>query len=309
MGKAPKIVLFFLLSIVVITLFIEITVKITGKISMEQKKKEGQVKAEIYKKNIEEISKNKVAYVPDKIQLTIKINNFYSLINSNKFEEAYNMLEEDFKKEAYPDIQKFKEYCKESLISEQGKDVSMLYYDNIGNNKYICKLRIRDYEEGEYDPKTKKVVEDFVTVNLIDKNQYKLSLHGFVSSEKVNLSSNAGNVKINVTDIKRLYNMTVIDMDVFNGEQQDISIVNNNTEEGKKNILLSYVPGPAESGQEGIQVENEVFKKQNFVIKPNTTQKFEVQFNVIAEREIKGLSFNNIKVGNEVRTAEIEIKK
>lgn len=105
------------------------------------------------------------------------IGNFFNSIEDGDYQTAYNVLNEDFKKRYFSNLNEFTTYAKKNF----GSSMVGISYDNIerlGNNKtgnmYVLLLTISNIFQGKLDEDEKLPQTYFVIVEK-DYNNYEMS--------------------------------------------------------------------------------------------------------------------------------------
>ncbi len=102
--------------------------------------------------NYNEISNNnmkeKLLNMSERGRMEYYVSNFINLVEKKKYEEAYNLLYEDFQKNYFPTAGQFETYAKKEF-----PNMGNLEFDNIerNGNTYILWVTIKDLINGKKD--------------------------------------------------------------------------------------------------------------------------------------------------------------
>lgn len=141
---------------------------------------------EVNNEAVVEEPKNEKAYLEKRIEkqeenvrVQYYIAGFLNLIENQNYEEAYKLLNEDFKNNNFETLEKFKEFCK----IYPNKDTVCKYtdFDRIGASVYVMTTIINQLNATNYQP-----VKQIFVVRENDYNDYKISLqmdYSYVDSE------------------------------------------------------------------------------------------------------------------------------
>ena len=236
------------------------------------------------------------------------INYFLELISEKKLEQAYNLLYPDFRMRYYPDFKSFSDYCNKYFSEGGRKRAFVLFDEKVDENTYVSKVQI--FDDKTYSDKTSKPIMEkyFTTYFMNNDKEYRLAFDGFIFSENVNLNTTVGNIKININHIDRSFDKAEFYLDVFNGESQEVSILDDKSEDITKNITL-ITEGQFAEYSDGLFMKDDDFRSNNYILEPNTSNSYKLVFDILCSRKLKKINFNNIIAGQEVKKAEIDILK
>lgn len=239
--------------------------------------------------------------------LYLIVNEFIELINNKSYRQAYDLLSQDLKDSHYPNVSSFEAFCKKSLSSKYGKDFEILNYKQLNEGKYLCKVRFLDLSTSETGIQPQSDIEDDMIININTAGKYSISLSGLLNSHKLNISEKTGEIRIAINRINKFYDATALDIEVYNGENKKIDLIDNKNEAGKMNVIVSYMSpsGGGEHGKSAIFDKYGAFRRTDYSINPKSKSSFELFFDVKPQDEVFKLGFNNIRVGNEVRKLEL----
>ncbi len=233
-------------------------------------------------------------------------NYFLALIVDKKYAEAYNLLYPEFRSKYFPELGKFTEYCTNNLKGLSKESLNMYGENKLDGNTYVYRVKLKltptQSEKSEW--------EDYFTMYFMnDDKNFNIAMYGFVGTKEVNAAVNLGKVRLNVTKTFRTSENVDILVEMYNGEDQPISILNENS---------FFDPGEApvtdklymidENGEKFYYSLGEENLKLNYTVPPNSSATFNLPFYIPNGHKISRLCFDNIIAGQEVRKAEVEIK-
>ncbi len=121
------------------------------------------------------------------------IKDFIDYCNSNRIEDAYNLLTEECKELLYPTIQDFEKNYYNTLFSTK-KEYNLQSY--INDNEYHT-YQVRFIEDvlstGKYDNSQKG--QDYITI-IRTSNEIKLNIGGYIKEEIINIETSNDIVKV-----------------------------------------------------------------------------------------------------------------
>ena len=238
-------------------------------------------------------------------QLNVVINKFMEFINNKKFQEAYNLLHSDYRDVYFPDINKFIDYCSKNFVSKSEKMVEILDSSLVEADIFVCKVRVLDCASEFGEQKEEYSTEDTFTVYFNhEEDKCKIAFQGFISSESVESSAKVGKLNLSVTKIIRYNNKVELLLKVFNGENQAVTLIDKATDNVRQDITIYNTMFSDEVG-EGLYIDNKLLKISNYSIASNSSEKFSLLFNVYYASDIKRVKFSNIRLGHEMKMAEI----
>ena len=109
---------------------------------------------------------NKVAELPEKNRMQIYFGTFMQYIEDKKYDEAYNLLNENFKSNYFPSIEKFEEY-----VQKYPKDITIEYQNLERQGElFVLTVQIKDVFDKNVEPITQRVV-----IRELEANKFTLS--------------------------------------------------------------------------------------------------------------------------------------
>lgn len=131
MKKDNRLLIIGIVVVVILGIITYIMGKKDNKTVDYAKMTEEEVKIAIDEK-LENIEKNKLSELGERERIEHYISSFISAIEQKKYEDAYEMLYDDFKKNYFPTLESFEEYAKTKIPS-----MISLKYDNIERNDNV----------------------------------------------------------------------------------------------------------------------------------------------------------------------------
>ena len=236
-------------------------------------------------------------------QLYKDINQFLELINNKSYEEAYNLVQPEYKEQYFTDINQFIEYCNGNFTSEEGKTAEILETINVKDRIYIVKVQISN--KVPEDSGTGAKEQNTLTVYLTDKeDDYRIAFQGFISFKPIEVTTNVGNVKLNLKSLTRYNDKINILAEVFNGEKTEVTILDKTAFNPGENIMLYSTTSSEDEGKR-LDIDDNILRMNTYTIAPSSSQKINLVFEVFYDWDVKRVKFSNIKVGNEVKSAII----
>ena len=111
----------------------------------------------------------RVANQEENIRIQYYVADFLGLIENQKYDEAYSLLNEDFKNTNFETIEKFKEFCK--IYPEKDSICKYSEFDRIGSSVYVITATINQLDSKDY-----KTIKQTFVVRENNYNDYKISL-------------------------------------------------------------------------------------------------------------------------------------
>ena len=313
MNKYLKWILIALLGFIVFIALSESIFKVVKNISIAEEDKAKKEKALLQKKQEEE-----KAILPETdtredvlpSYMIDDINEFLGLVSTQKFEEAYNLLNPDFRVSHFPDLNSFINYCNKDLAGVNEK--SLLVYEDykIDENTYTCRVQIK--HKSPEDPNIDSVLEDFITVHFMnDDKEFNLSMLGYIGSKEVNLNTDVGLVKLSVKRITKYNDNIELLLEVINGENQPVAILDRNAfTEAEDSMVNNNVFVTNEKGVDSAAyIDVDQTTEMSFTVNPNSTAQYNLKFYTTIEDNVNKINFENILIGSGVKKAEIQLEQ
>lgn len=194
------------------------------------------------------------------------VSTFLEYCNNKKVEEAYELLSDTCKEEAYPDIETFKtnyyntifdikrECNLQSWITTSDYIVYKIRYSN-------SMLSTGTYQEGN-------VYQDYITLNRKEQED-KISIGNFVDSNESNIVTKTDELTVTVTKKRQYISYEEYDLNITNNTYNTILLNNLENTESIKLISSSGVMYGAYTSK--------LFLK-DLIINSNETQKITIRF-------------------------------
>lgn len=224
------------------------------------------------------------------------IENFIQYCNSQKIQEAYNLLSNDCKQIMFSDVQEFyNDYYKE--IFNESKSYDLDAWISYGSITYKVKLYSDIMASGKVSD---EYIEDYYTV-VNEDGQARLNINRYVKKQEINKVGEEENIKITVLT-KRFYMQEErYEIKVENLTNEKIII---DTKQDTSSIFLT--------DNKGIKHEWKNYELDNnqLVVEANQSKNIEIGFAKSYSKEIKTkkITFSNIVKANDVNeNIKIEI--
>lgn len=224
------------------------------------------------------------AEVPEEYKEPINnlINNYVEYCNNKEYENAYNLLSEEFKTNYCDTIEKFKEYVDE--LFDKKKIYNIQNFSNV-DGAYVYRIRLLEDilatgTTNGYEYKEEKIV-------IKEENGVlKLALNGYVGDKQLGIIAEDEYMKINIVKKNVKYDTEVYTVEFTNKTSNYITIADN-TESDEVLLKLTNTTRKAKNLQSG-----------NIKILPNSTYTRELTFSKYydSSEEAKALIFNAIRV-------------
>lgn len=169
-----KYIAIMIISFIVMIAAIILIIKVTNK---SNKNQNNTISNSIEYEETEESQQEEIKNMSESKRMKRYIGIFLENIEEGKYQEAYNVLNEDFKLNYFPTVEAFTEYAKKNLDST----TLAITYDNIerlGNEKtgnmYIVLTTITDIFQPKLEDDEKLETNYFVIIEY-DYNNYEMS--------------------------------------------------------------------------------------------------------------------------------------
>jgi len=210
------------------------------------------------------------------------INNFFAYCNNGKVEEAYELLTDECKREMYPQLKDFKTSYYKRVFNGEKKNISLENW--IGD---IYKIEIVDdiLSTGKYDENSTR--QDYVTVENVGDNNYKLNINGYIGETEINKANAFNNIEINVVK-KDVY----MDYEIYTFK------IKNNTEntillDNLKNIDSIYLE---DNNNLRYSAYTHEISLSELLIKPRETRELKLRYynKYGSEKKIESIVFSKV---------------
>lgn len=119
------------------------------------------------------------------------INKFWEYCNNQDFENAYNMLTDECKKQMYSNVDAFKNSYYKNVFGGEKKNCTI---ENWVNDTYRVNITGDVLATGKVDEYSK---QDYITVEQVD-GEYKLNINNFIGYSEINKKTTENNITIEV---------------------------------------------------------------------------------------------------------------
>ena len=217
------------------------------------------------------------------------IDSFFEYCNKKDIKSAYDLITDECKEEMYPKIQDFEESYYKQLFDGTEKIVSI---ENWIGNIYKVDIKENAMATGRYD--TDNIKQDYITIEEIDDDNYKLNINSYIGRTELNKSSKFRGDSI---EIKVLRKDTYMDT-----EEYTIEVTNN----ANVSILLDNL---LDINNMYIKDDNELkyyaytheLNVEDLIVHSNATKKITIKYysRFGSQKNIKGLGFSKIVMNYE----------
>lgn len=206
--------------------------------------------------------------VPKLLQQPISdiLDKFITYCNNKEYENAYSLLSEECKKDAYSnDIEQFKLYVNRMFPSK--KIYSIQDYSNV-DGKYIYQVKIFDdflatgLTDSEY-----KFYDEKITIVQDENKELKLLIGKFIEKTDVKSVAEDDYVKIDIKTKTVKYDEEIYHVKITNRSEYTVVIADNNT--GFEEIAISL-------GSE-YRYRNDTYL-ENVVLQPGESKEYDFRF-------------------------------
>lgn len=165
--------------------------------------------------------------VPEKLQQPIVdiLDQYFNYCNNGEYENAYNLLTDDCKKEVFSSLESFEAYIK-NIFGQGGKIYNIQNYSNL-EDTYIYNIRILDDILANGTTTGYGYYEEKITIIGDDKNNLKISISNFINNEEMNTFAEDDYMKIEITNKKVEYDSETYTVKITNKTEYPIVLANN----------------------------------------------------------------------------------
>lgn len=198
---------------IIVIVIIIVIIQILNSVIKNQNEENQNTKSDKYYGYNKELSTGDSKSDEDFVAQTSVIQKFVDYCNAKNYEEAYNLLTKDCKTVLFQNIDIFKtNYCDEVFNTKKTAT-----YQAWNNYTYQVQLRNDIIATGNFSDSD--YIEDYYTV-VSDK----LNIKGYIKGENVGKQVENSNIKIQVVSIDYLMDYTKVNLKVYNGRNQSISL-------------------------------------------------------------------------------------
>jgi len=227
--------------------------------------------------------------------------NFFELIENEKFDQAYKLLDEGFRDEYFPTLESYISYCRKYYISKAGKEFTIDNFSKASANTYTAEGLLRDFEGSENLP----AFNEYMTLRYIDEKNYRLAFRKYVLTKSGYNTIEAKGVKISILKTKLFWDKTLITAEILNSTPNPITIA----KEDQLDIWIGLLDNKKKSLKRGMDLTDELFAASDFTIKPGEKAVFNFPFYTKLSEKPTALYFSNIKSGNDTIKTQLFFKE
>ena len=150
------------------------------------------------------------------------ISNYFNYCNNKEYENAYALLQEEFKSIYFKNINKFKKYI--DIIFKEKKMYNIQNYSNIGD-VYVYNVVFMDDILASGTTENYEYMEDKFVI-LEEKGELKLALNGYCGSEELNINVEDEYMNIKVVRKRMIYDKEIYTVEFTNKTSNYIVLAN-----------------------------------------------------------------------------------
>lgn len=145
------------------------------------------------------------------------IDKFFSYCNEKNLQEAYNLLTEECKEEMYTTEESFQKSYYEQVLNGQKKNISV---ENWTSNIFKVKITDDYLSSGNYS--SRNTIQDYITVERDDNEEYKLNINGYIGRTNPNKETEHENIKIKAIEKNMYMDYTTYVFEITNNSYRTI---------------------------------------------------------------------------------------
>lgn len=169
--------------------------------------------------------------ISERQQESIKeIDKFFSYCNEKNLPKAYNLLTEECKEEMYTTEESFQKNYYEQVFNGQKKNISV---ENWTSNIFKVKITDDYLSSGNYS--SKNTIQDYITVEREDNEEYKLNINGYIGRTNQNKETEHKDIKIKAVEKNIYMDYTTYVFEITNNSYRTILL------DDLKNIDSMYI--------------------------------------------------------------------
>ncbi|MGN1270925.1 MAG: hypothetical protein ACI4UX_02960 [Clostridia bacterium] len=222
------------------------------------------------------------------------INSFVEYCNSNKIQEAYNLLTDECKLKMYPSLEIFKKNYYDVIFNEKKECTLQSWITNKNYNTYKVTLIEDIMATGNYD-NVKKII-DYITIET-ENGKKKLNINNYIKSEEINKTTKTEELEILVESVDVYMDSVKYYLLVSNLSGKDILL---DTLKNDLNVKFIGSNG-VEYGLDGTNL----FSLDLLIYGTSKNKKIELKFNKQYGSEVEGES---IEFKNAIMNCEEYLK-
>lgn len=150
------------------------------------------------------------------------INTFFAYCNEGKVEKAYELLTDECKEEMYPELKYFKDNYYKTVFNGEKKNISL---ENWTGDIYKVEIGEDILSTGIYDKSNTR--QEYIKIEEIDNNQYKLNINNYIGRTSLNKSSNSiSNIELTVQSKDTFMDYEIYTFKIKNSTDRSILLDN-----------------------------------------------------------------------------------
>ncbi len=215
---------------------------------------------------------------------TTAINTFMEYCNKQDFENAYNMITEECKKQMYNSLDAFKKSYYKDVFNGEKKNFTA---ENWVKSTYKVNITGDLLATGKVDEYSK---QDYITVKQVD-GEYKLNINNYIGYSEVNKKTTENNITIDVVSKNTYKDYEIYTFNVTNNTKSILQLDNiSNTEslylEDSKGIQYPYY--------------NHELTTPMITVSVGQTKEISIKFysSYVSTKVIKRIVFSNLMLKN-----------
>ena len=210
------------------------------------------------------------------------VNEFYSYCNKKDLQKAYDMLTEECKEEMYSTIKDFQNIYYRNIFNGSKKKITI---ENWHGNTYKVSINDDYLANGKYTKDNQ--IQEYITIEKNEKNEYKLNINGYIGRNKLNKSNELDGIQVNVVSIDTYMDYEIYTFNIKNNRETSILLdslqnINSMYIEDSNNIKYSAYSHELSLGQ--------------MLINPRENREISIKYysKYGSTKNIKKIEFNNV---------------
>jgi hypothetical protein len=212
-------------------------------------------------------------------------------LNNKRYEEAYNLLSDDFKNRMFPTLEYFTSYVEKVF---DRKKVCYIDSYNTYNNLYVCKVRILNdiLAEGVSSEYNLGSLDDVYTISEYPSGNFKISFLEFITTDFPNAFLSTDALNISVIRKNQFYKEAEYEIYCKNNGTNTIAL--SDISQGFSGISLTYDNSEKLSA---IIIDN---LPGDFIINPNEEKSITLKFrhHSVNPNKPQKIIFEKVKFGD-----------
>lgn len=227
---------------------------------------------------------DKTADVPEQYKKPINnlIDNYVNYCNNKEYENAYNLLSNEFKSKYCKTLDEFKVYVDE-LYNEK-KIYNIQNYSNV-NNVYVYRIRLLEDILATGTTNGYEYREEKIAIKEED-GVLKLALNGYIGEEELGIVAEDEFMRINIIKKDVKYDKEIYTIEFTNKTNYYIRLADNT----ESNEILLELPKDKRNANN--------LQNGNVIILPNNTYRREISFDKYydSEENAKAIILNTVRI-------------